>query len=435
MKSAIVEPLGLNATGPDLDATGRRLLASGYGVELFGGARQVFEHSDTGDLAAATGFYSTATDLCSYFAGHFLGNSVLLSDTSKRHMQQYSSKLEGAQEKYGLGLAHYSREGWNVYGHNGGFPGFLTSTQFDSGKALVVSVLTNASDGPAEQICTGVLNLIAGFQRAGGSEGDARVAGASPDASSPAGAFWTSSGSGRSSSRSIHCGGARMRPRRHGGAWRTPTSCPGGRDDAEDRARTRPWIPGRNRPLRVRRRRHGTVDHLCRDHDGAVGRGRSARLVRRRTVTLAEKRSRCGPRALGPRTEDLDRGRDALLDRLERHPLVRGVHPAVGQREPAQHCGNPAFRQRADHRQRCTPADEQSDAPPLVPRPPGELNRRSRVVDQGRSTRVRSSISMSAPAARRLAPAARTRHRSLADPGLAPGGSRRSRAPPRAGRS
>lgn len=169
----LVEPLGLSATGPDLDEKGRRLLACGYGVELFGGPRQVLEHVDTGDFAPATGFYSTATDLCAYFSAHFLGNTVLLSDASKRQMQQYNSRRAGLPERYGLGLAGYPREGWNVYGHNGGFPGFITSTQFDADKALVVSVLTNATDGPAEQICNGLLNLLDGFQRGAVADADA----------------------------------------------------------------------------------------------------------------------------------------------------------------------------------------------------------------------------------------------------------------------
>ena len=146
----IIEPLSLGSTGPDLDDRAKGKLANGYSTELFGRDRRLFDHIETRALAPATGFYSNAEDVCRYFAAHFLGNEVLLSDHSKRQMQHGYWESSG-MERYGLGMVHYKRGGWAIYGHSGGFPGFVTNTQFDAKRKLVVTVLTNA-DGPAKQV-------------------------------------------------------------------------------------------------------------------------------------------------------------------------------------------------------------------------------------------------------------------------------------------
>ena len=61
---------------------------------------------DTRALASATGFWSTAEDLCRYAAGHVLGDERLLSDASKRRMQRGEWDIEGTDDRYGLGFGH-----------------------------------------------------------------------------------------------------------------------------------------------------------------------------------------------------------------------------------------------------------------------------------------------------------------------------------------
>ena len=62
------------------------------------------EHVDTDAMAAATGFYSTAEDMCRYASAHFLGDERLLSDRSKRLMQRTEWKVEGADSRLRPGL-------------------------------------------------------------------------------------------------------------------------------------------------------------------------------------------------------------------------------------------------------------------------------------------------------------------------------------------
>lgn len=160
----IVERLGLQSTGPDLDDKAKAKLANGYGIELFNKSRRLYDHIDTRALSSATGFYSNAEDVCRYFAAHFLGNDTLLSDQSKRQMQHGYWKAV-KDERYGLGLVNYKKKGWTIYGHSGGFPGFITNTQFDAKRKLVVSVLTNANGSPAKKVCSSLINIIDTFQQ------------------------------------------------------------------------------------------------------------------------------------------------------------------------------------------------------------------------------------------------------------------------------
>ncbi|HEY0217265.1 MAG TPA: serine hydrolase, partial [Cellulomonas sp.] len=48
----------------------------------------------------------------------------------------------------------------DVVGHSGGYPGHITRTYIDPRARLVVSVLTNAIDGPADPIAVGLIKLI-----------------------------------------------------------------------------------------------------------------------------------------------------------------------------------------------------------------------------------------------------------------------------------
>jgi CubicO group peptidase (beta-lactamase class C family) len=161
VRSEIVDRLGLRSTGPEPDDTVADRLATGYSSRRYGQRRLPFPALDTRAMSAATGFYSTAEDLCRYGAAHFLGNEELLTDETKREMQHEAWKVEGPQTRhYALGFNVAEVGGRRLIGHGGGFPGFITYTCIDPVDQLVVSVLTNAIDGPAEALATGVVELI-----------------------------------------------------------------------------------------------------------------------------------------------------------------------------------------------------------------------------------------------------------------------------------
>ena len=163
-RTAVLMPLGLQATGAEYDPARAGEYAAGHAGLLFGETtRETLGHVDTRAMAAATGFYSTAEDLAEYGAAHFLGDDRLLSDDSKRIMQRLESVVTayGTEVgRYGVGMGLWTVGDRNLVGHSGGYPGHITLTLIDPVGKLVVSVLTNAIDGPAEDLAVGLVKLI-----------------------------------------------------------------------------------------------------------------------------------------------------------------------------------------------------------------------------------------------------------------------------------
>lgn len=163
-RTHIVEPLGLTRTGAEYDPARADEYAAGHTALLFGtNERDVIEHVDTRVMAAATGFYSTAAELTEYGAAHWFGDTRLLTDDSKRLMQRLESVVSAYGEevgRYGVGMEVRKVGDRPMIGHSGGYPGHITRTYIDPKDKLVVSVLTNAVDGPADQIATALVKLI-----------------------------------------------------------------------------------------------------------------------------------------------------------------------------------------------------------------------------------------------------------------------------------
>jgi CubicO group peptidase (beta-lactamase class C family) len=160
MKRHIIDPLGLLDTGPETDFHARSRLATGYTTRRFLAPRRPIPDISTRAMAPATGFYSTAEDLCRYAAAHCMGNDELLSDASKRQMQQPYWTVEQADAHYGLGFDVIDVGERRMIGHGGGFPGHTTRTMFDPRDRLVVVVLTNEIGGPALPLARTVVQIL-----------------------------------------------------------------------------------------------------------------------------------------------------------------------------------------------------------------------------------------------------------------------------------
>ncbi len=156
----IVGRIGLQHTGPEYDPARADQFATGYSSLAYLDERRPIAHVDTAALAAATGFYSTAEDLCRYASAHVLGDDRLLTDASKRRLQRDGWQVEGTEEHYGLGFSVHQLGERRMVGHGGGYPGHITRTLLDPRDGLVVSVLTNCIDGAALALAQGVVALI-----------------------------------------------------------------------------------------------------------------------------------------------------------------------------------------------------------------------------------------------------------------------------------
>lgn len=162
VRKEIVARLGLSDLGPELDPERLSEYAAGYSALAYAQQRVPIDHVDTRELAAATGFYGTASDLVSYFAAHLPGDERLLTDASKRVMRhpQWQVKPDQTEGRYGLGLSVIKVGERDVFGHSGGYPGHITRSLVDPECGVAVSVLTNAIDGPALQLASVFFKLV-----------------------------------------------------------------------------------------------------------------------------------------------------------------------------------------------------------------------------------------------------------------------------------
>ena len=156
----VIDPLGLSNTGPDLDEARQGDYAAGHTALVYADTRIPIDHIDTGAMTAATGLYSTASDLVRYAAAHFDGDDRLVGADAKRQMQHGAWKIDGTEGEYGLGFEIVTIGGRRVLGHGGGYPGHITRTYFDPKDRLAVCVFTNAIDGPALGMATAAIKLV-----------------------------------------------------------------------------------------------------------------------------------------------------------------------------------------------------------------------------------------------------------------------------------
>lgn len=158
----IVEALGLKDTGPELSRKIETRLVTGYSAPNFGKKRKPIAHIDTKAMSPATGFYSTAKDLCAYFAAHMISSGKLLDDESKKEMQRTHWGAENVREKteYGLGLEIEYADDIKLFGHGGGFPGHITNSYFWPEEKVIVVVLTNGMRSGVGGISKGIIKTI-----------------------------------------------------------------------------------------------------------------------------------------------------------------------------------------------------------------------------------------------------------------------------------
>jgi len=163
----IVKPLGLTSTGAEWHGSSPKAV-TGHTRLGAKGERRAVPPVRTGAMAAATGFYSTAEELCRYFTAHMCGSGQLLSDASKREMQRVQWHVHNPgsdlHEDYGLGLHLEEVGGRATYGHGGGFPGQITRSMAEPASGLVVVVLTNCADGPASEMARGIFAVLDFFE-------------------------------------------------------------------------------------------------------------------------------------------------------------------------------------------------------------------------------------------------------------------------------
>ncbi|MDO8582935.1 MAG: serine hydrolase domain-containing protein [bacterium] len=163
----IINPLGLENTGPEIDSRIENRIVTGYSRKDNNIIRIPIANINTKTMSPATGFYSTSEDICKYFNAQMVGSGKLLSDDSKKIIQKVEWKIKNnwAKEKYGLGFIISIVEKHELFGHTGGFPGQITATLCDPKEDLIVTVFTNCIDGLSSSTAKGIISTIYYFDK------------------------------------------------------------------------------------------------------------------------------------------------------------------------------------------------------------------------------------------------------------------------------
>lgn len=162
----ILKPLGLKHTGPDYtDKAGP--FASGHtGILPDGTQIPLTPAVCTKSMAGVAGFYTDASDLCRFMSAIMPGTGLLLSDNSKAEMLrvcQYDS-YDSKNRDYALGFMSRTLYEFKLYGHTGGFTGFLTETLSDPEDRLSVCVLTNSLEADPSALQKSIWHILRFFK-------------------------------------------------------------------------------------------------------------------------------------------------------------------------------------------------------------------------------------------------------------------------------
>lgn len=158
----VLAPLGLEATSADIEGASGPL-ATGHSALHSSDERAPLGSPSSRALAAATGAVSTAAELSDALRVVTDADERLLSGTARRRMRQRqwsTTGRDGAVAGYGLGLMLREIDGRTWHGHGGAWTGQSTRTLVDAERDVVVSVLANAIDAPAEELAVGVARIV-----------------------------------------------------------------------------------------------------------------------------------------------------------------------------------------------------------------------------------------------------------------------------------
>jgi CubicO group peptidase (beta-lactamase class C family) len=171
IKREVVAAAGLRETEPDMPLPKSAPFARGHTLRLPAGRRLVVPGDNpTNAMAAATGFTSTAADVARFFAQlapdakRSLLSSGSRREMTRRHWRNPHATVEG---HYGLGIMSGTLAGWDWFGHNGAFQGYISRTCVIPACEISVTCLTNAADGMAVFWLDGVMQILRAFERRG----------------------------------------------------------------------------------------------------------------------------------------------------------------------------------------------------------------------------------------------------------------------------
>jgi CubicO group peptidase (beta-lactamase class C family) len=161
VKKNILDRLNMDNSAPDWNFASKIDLATGYSRDIPDKLRMPFANINTNSLAAATGFVSTVPDLSNFIISLF-NDQILLPNNLKKEMLRIQWEKD-ASVKWGLGVYISKLKDTTIYGHSGGFPGYITSIGYSKEFKIGIIVLTNCIDGAAQGLLNTSFNISTGI--------------------------------------------------------------------------------------------------------------------------------------------------------------------------------------------------------------------------------------------------------------------------------
>lgn len=166
----VVGVAGLVSTWPDVPPPSAKL-ARGHGIKALTGVRlENALTADTGALASATGFSSTASDLTQFFWQLAPETSnAWLSKASRHEMTRRHWRVpdQSLDRYYGLGTIQGGEGDWAWFGHSGAFPGCFSHTIVLAKFGLTISLIVNSVEVQPAALVDGVIAILRAYRDGG----------------------------------------------------------------------------------------------------------------------------------------------------------------------------------------------------------------------------------------------------------------------------
>jgi CubicO group peptidase (beta-lactamase class C family) len=173
IKREIVDAAGLEETVPEMPISRGTPFARGHLRPYPAGRRFVIPGDNaTHAMSAAAGFVSTAADTARFFA-QLAPNArrSVVSAVSRREITRKHWRIPQSLEAfYGLGVSVGQTDGWDWFGHGGGFQGYISRTAVVPACGVSITILSNSIDGWAAFWLDGCLQILRAFRTRGAAD-------------------------------------------------------------------------------------------------------------------------------------------------------------------------------------------------------------------------------------------------------------------------
>jgi CubicO group peptidase (beta-lactamase class C family) len=170
IKREIIDAAGLEETTPNMPSPKGAPFARGHTRRQPLGQRLVIPGDNpTHAITSAAGFVATAADTAHFFAQLApQARKSVISRASRREMTRKHWRIpQSFDVHYGLGVSIGKTDGFDWFGHGGGFQGYISRTAVLMNSDVAITILSNCIDGWAPFWMDGCMSILRAFRTRG----------------------------------------------------------------------------------------------------------------------------------------------------------------------------------------------------------------------------------------------------------------------------